>query len=106
MTDRVVALLSLSSHLAGLFLSTFSVPAEAHTGTRRVLAAALDFVMTGGLWGLGTIARPVATLLLVGKVQGIVQGASKEGISFMGLRRQEHRSRTRVSWLLSTRKAG
>jgi hypothetical protein len=26
-------------------------------------------------------------LLLVGKVQGIVHGASKKGISFMGLRR-------------------
>lgn len=76
-----------SSYLAGLFLSSFSVPAEAHIGTRWVFAAAVYFVMRVGLRGFGTIARPVTTLLLVGKVQGIVQGASKEGISFMGLRR-------------------
>lgn len=79
--------LSPSSHLAGLFLSAFSVPAEAHVGTRRVFATAMSFVMRVGLGGLGAIARPVASLLLVGKVQGIVQGASKEGIAFMGLRR-------------------
>lgn len=52
-----------------------------------MFAAPVYFVMGVGLRGPGTVARPVATLLLVGKVQGIVQGASKEGISFMGLRR-------------------
>lgn len=71
-----------------------------------MLASAMDFVMTGGLRGLGTITRPITTLLLVGKVQGIVQGASKEGILFMGLRRQEHRSRTKVPWLPSNREEG
>lgn len=79
--------LSPFSYLAGFFLSTFRVPAEAHIGTRRVFAAAVYFVMRVGLRGLGAVARPVTMLLLVGKVQGIVQGASKEGISFMGLRR-------------------
>lgn len=77
----------LSSHLAGLFFTTLCVPAEAHIGAGQVLAAAVCFVVGIGFRGLGTIARPVATLLLIGKVQGSVQGASQEGISFMGLRR-------------------
>lgn len=72
-----------------------------------MFAAAVHFVMGVGLRGLGTIAGPVTMLLLVGKVQGIVQGASKEGISFMGLRRTgAHRSRTRVLWLLRIRETG
>lgn len=52
-----------------------------------MFAAAMSFMMRVGLRGLGAVARPVTVLLLVGKVQGIVQGASKEGIAFMGLRR-------------------
>lgn len=52
-----------------------------------MFAAAMSFMMRVGLRGLGAVGKPVTALLLVGKVQGIVQGASKEGIVFMGLRR-------------------
>lgn len=52
-----------------------------------MFAAAMCFVVTVGFRGLGTIARPVTTLLLIGKAQGSVQGASQEGVSFMGLER-------------------
>lgn len=52
-----------------------------------MFAAAVCSVVTVGVKGLGTIAGPVATLLLIGKVQGGVQGAGQKGISFMGLRR-------------------
>lgn len=52
-----------------------------------MFAAAVRFMVRVEFGGLGTIARPVATLLLIGKVQGCVQGASQEGVSFMGLRR-------------------
>lgn len=45
----------------------------------------MSFMMRVGLRGLGAVGKPVTALLLVGKVQGIVQGASKEGIVFMGL---------------------
>lgn len=78
---------ALSSHLAGLLFPALCVPAEAHIGAGQVFAAAVCFMVRVGFGGLGTIARPVATLLLVGKVQGSVQGASQEGVSFMGLRR-------------------
>lgn len=76
-----------TSHLAGLLFTALCVPAEAHVGAGRVFAAAMRSVVTVGLRGLGTIARPVGTLLLIGKVQGGVQGAGQEGVSFMGLRR-------------------
>lgn len=77
----------LSSHLAGLLFTALCVPAEAHVGAGQVFAAAMCFMVSVGFGGLGTIARPVATLLLVGKAQGSVQGASQEGVSFMRLRR-------------------
>lgn len=76
-----------SSHLAGLLFTALCVPAEAHVGAGQVFAAAVRFMVRVEFGGLGTIARPVATLLLIGKVQGCVQGASQEGVSFMGLRR-------------------
>lgn len=52
-----------------------------------MFAAAICSVVTVGLRGLGTITGPVATLLLIGKVQGGVQGAGQQGVAFMGLRR-------------------
>lgn len=87
MTDEVASPLCVPPHLSRIFFAALSVLAEAHVGARRVFAAAVCFVVRVGLGGLGTITRPVATLLLIGKVQGVVQGASQEGISFMGLRR-------------------
>ena len=78
---------ALSTHLAGLFFTALCVPAEAHAGARQVFAAAVCSVVRGGLGGLGAVAWPVAALLLVGKVQGRVQGAGQEGVSFTGLRR-------------------
>lgn len=78
---------ALSPHLAGVFFTALCVPAEAHAGAGQVFAAAVSSVVRGGLGGLGAIAWPVAALLLIGKVQGRVQGAGQEGVSFTGLRR-------------------
>lgn len=77
------------SHLAGVVIfAAFSVPAEAHAGARQVFAAAVCPVVRVGLGRLGTVAWPVAAaLLLIGKVQGDVQGAGQEGVAFVGLRR-------------------
>lgn len=65
----------------------------------------MPFVMREGLRALGTVAGPVTALLLVGKVQGIVQGASKEGIAFMGLRRTGAQVSARAPWLPKTKEA-
>lgn len=77
----------LSSHLARLFFTALRVPAEAHIGARWVFVAAMCFVVRVEFRGLGTVTRPVATFLLIGKVQGSVQGTGQEGISLVGLRR-------------------
>ena len=78
---------ALSSHLAGLFVPTLGVPAEAHIRAGWVLAAAGCSVVGIGFRGLGAITRPVVMGLLIGKVQGSVQGAGQEGVSFVRLRR-------------------
>lgn len=52
-----------------------------------MFAAAVCFVVRVEFSGLGTVTRPVTTFLLIGKVQGSVQGTGQEGISFVGLRR-------------------
>ena len=53
-----------------------------------MFAAAVSPVVRVGFRRLGTVTWPVAaTLLLVGKVQGSVQGAGQEGVAFMGLKR-------------------
>lgn len=95
------------SHLAELFFTTFCVPAEAHIGAGWVFAAAVCFVVRVEFGGLGTITRPVTAFLLIGKVQGSVQGASQEGVSFMGLRRTRSTGLGPGSrWLPRTREAG
>lgn len=52
-----------------------------------MFAAAVCFVVRVEFRGLGTVTGPVTAFLLIGKVQGSVQGASQEGISFVGLKR-------------------
>lgn len=53
-----------------------------------MFAAAVCPVVRVGLGRLGTVAWPVAAaLLLIGKVQRGIQGASQEGVAFVGLRR-------------------
>lgn len=72
-----------------------------------MFAAAVSFVVRVEFGGLGTITRPVATLLLIGKVQGSVQRPGQEGISFVGLRRTRSTGLGPGShWLSRAREAG
>lgn len=72
-------------YLSMFLLSTLCVLAKTHIGPRGMLASAVWLSVGMGIGSLWRVTRPVASLLLIGHVDCVCQGAREQSISFMGL---------------------
>lgn len=76
---------SSKSYLSMFFLSTLSVLAKAHVGSRGMFAPAVWLSVGRGFRSLWSITRPVVPVLFVGHVHCVCQWAREQSVSFMGL---------------------